>query len=1139
MKRKVNSTSFFLMLFLMFSLLLFSIDVRAASIEIWPAERRANNTLFCYSNDWNSMLISLYHNNYAKGKHHIDVPETLAEPVVLSVTLPEVLEFLGVYAYGFKGIKKDFDKQIINIANKKYQKIHIPLNNEELTYQIIKNIRHYRVYVWYKAPETIDDRVSYQLHYGNNLLASGESRLLTAGKVLGDKPKPKHFAFYPSGSTSFYPTIPEDNYERMAEFYKRFGINGLTIPSPLRYSELSAPRLALYLKMLEANRSYGIKNIASLYYLSLKYGGKFEARNDAIMNRGGLVKSMNESCVGLESEKARADWESVHHLFDMILWNWEPTGPLGWPGYEDKDTIDFFAKQEGIEGLTQEFLTTKYRDAYLKFRMHQIARPLFSIKKTIDSVKPMPFIVEQGSGSTSQITYDIYGNADEIDILRPMVYQATPVNYARNLLEMLANTTVPAKKFAPDTTIGWHNARPFRETPQSLLMDTIITAASGCGGLSHWPELMLTDASLIGVHKGLTQIALVEEFYFDGKSVGNIEVKGLPYQEQEIDLGHRKLNIQSPDWRTSVISFTHKHGDEYLFTVLNYNLASDVFVNISSKVISNFYLVNPVEKVYQKINKAGSALVSVAKESPVLWIASADKNRIARCRLIKEGEVQTRFELAKKTFLESTGVKAINLGTTGDITVEYRTIEFGGKEEISLFVKTPTQTISFGSSGGRIYDWQVPGMGNFVGKESFETDGFGMDMLWRPIDNSWSGDEILQELALIECHNNGKEAQVVYEGKLKDFLPEMRLRKTYKVSSKESTILVEITVHNGLVDEIPVRFSHRVRNVISAKSMHFIGEKIIHKTAKGVETVFIVDGLPERLKSEVVRKQYIVGNVGQTYAEFFPETNSGLIFRLPDNVMNVYRWNDKVKNRRSSEWMLQPLSLPAGNTVTLRYSITAVPSTTPEALQKALTSVQSFFEKIEAKSNNLLPYNFDNLNKKGLPADWHLKVSGDNPEAVKVSTVKDENGNILVKMEMEKEANVWMETSKEFQINPKDDYIFMVQVKVENISHFKDWYKGPAGVNIAVYGTDNKHTWLAVYGKGDTDGWLTGILPLPYNDEVRSYFTRSKILLRCRNMTGTVYFRNPMILKTPLGAKRMFELENGEQIVNSYIRLNK
>ena len=80
---------------------------------------------------------------------------------------------------------------------------------------------------------------------------------------------------------------------------------------------------------------------------------------------------------------------------------------------------------------------------------------------------------------------------------------------------------------------------------------------------------------------------------------------------------------------------------------------------------------------------------------------------------------------------------------------------------------------------------------------------------------------------------------------------------------------------------------------------------------------------------------------------------------------------------------------------------------------------------------------------------------------------------------------------------------------------------------------------LAVYGEGSTKGWITGILPFS-TEKVRELATPN-VLLRCYNMTGTVRFRTPMILKKPAGIdmRRSFELADGTEVFSAHLQLRR
>ena len=1082
--------------------------VQAASMEIWPSERRANNTYFCYGNDWNAMLVAIYPEDV--GKQRLQLPEQFVEPTVLTLTLPAAVTFLGAHLMHVPGVTKDFPTEAVTKDGKAYQRITMTLPAEGLTARLLKGKYYYHVYVWFAAPETLDDAVRYALHHGERQLAAGGSRLLTAGVVADKQALPRRFGFYPYG---IHTAIPNRDYDYMAGFLRRFGVSG--IEAHWTYG-LPDATFAAYHLIFEANRRAGVKNIANMTLFGAKHAGAHGATREEVMKKGGLVKAMDECVAGLTSEAAQSDWRKAHRHFDMALFDWEPVGPHIWPGYDDPATLAAFAKAQGLpENLTAEQAREDHREAYARFRMAQISRPLYAMRQTMDSVRPIPLRIEQGSGATSHVTYDVYGH--DFPALSPMIYQPSPLAYARNLLETLANTEVAASKFWPDLTIGWPAVPIHRHTPEEFLLDTLVTAAAGCGSVSHWPGIHYSDAAWFGIHEGLRRIAPVEEFYLDGKPAGGVTLAGVPYRQETINLGNRTLDHAAPDWRSSLITFAHEYQGEQLLTVLNYHPAEDCFVRVAAPALKGRHLVNSHEGICQVLDGKGEALVRVGKGSPAQWLVTGNQERLAGLRRIEAADVDRQFAAARQAFLATSTRSEVQLGTTGDLTVGYAMTPFGGEERVTLQVKTPTQTIAFGPSGGRVYDWQVTGVAPFVAGDTFGQDGLIMDMLWLPAGARWSGDEV-EEMALLGCTNSGREVTVTYECALKKSLPGVVLR-------------------NERVDAEPVTLAYWSHNVIKADAAHYVGAQMTHATPKGATTIWPAEGLPAELQPEIVMPKHIISATSPVYAEYFPQSQSGLIMRLPDSFMTVYRWSAYGKPVCGSEWMSRPLVLGAGTSQRLRFSLTAVPAATPETLKAALAAQA----QAPSGEGNLLPFGFGNLNAQGLPAGWRIRTHGANPAAVDVTAAPDETGETVVTLTLAQEASVDLDTAGQARFDPAGDYMLVVQMKVEDLHHTGDWYGRPAGLRLYVYGTDNKHTWLAVHGAGSTKGWVTGVLPFPYSAEVRPNFASARILLRCCNMTGTVSFRKPMVVRRPEGLEmdRSFTLEDGTVINTSHWQLRQ
>ncbi|MFH0921615.1 MAG: hypothetical protein V1913_14785, partial [Fibrobacterota bacterium] len=226
--------------------------LQAASVELWPSERRSNNTLFCYGNDWNAILISLYARD--NGKHKIELPKRFLEPTVMEVSLPCAVEFLGATVAGQPGVNGNFAVTNLTQNGKAYRCIRIPLVNDRLAQRLIKSQSDYGIVIWIKPPERLVDTIAWELRYGEKTMAKGSSRLVTAGVVAAGRKLPKRFGFYPYG---IYGTVPENDYDRMADFYRRLGISGMEANWIGGLSNSPAMH-----KVLEANRRHGVKNIA-------------------------------------------------------------------------------------------------------------------------------------------------------------------------------------------------------------------------------------------------------------------------------------------------------------------------------------------------------------------------------------------------------------------------------------------------------------------------------------------------------------------------------------------------------------------------------------------------------------------------------------------------------------------------------------------------------------------------------------------------------------------------------------------------------------------------------------------------------------------------------------------------------------
>ena len=529
----------------------------------------------------------------------------------------------------------------------------------------------------------------------------------------------------------------------------------------------------------------------------------------------------------------------------------------------------------------------------------------------LDAIKPMNLAVEQGDGVNAHINYKFYDKA--VRWHDPMIYTSSPVNYYQRVIAI--TKIVNPKKIMPVNSFGWTFAGVTRQSVQDMVMDTVGTAASGCGAISHWPGLQWADeGEFYGFYKGLTIVAHGEDFYFDGKAVKTFKLKGLAFKSKKINLGYKTLDLSQPDWKNSLFFHQHKLKNEILITILNFNQDHDAFVEIMGKGLSGKYLVNPVNKSYFKLS-SNKIIVKVDKFSPALWIVTTDSKRTVGCRKLNSVNIVANYQNAKKKFLAASGKTKMQLGTKGKISLSYGQINFGGQKTVALDVSTPDQKVSFTKSGGRIISW-TSGKEQFVGAKNFSSDGFCMDLLWLPSGARWSGDEI-RDMRLVKCLNNGKEAVAEYAGEFKKAFPNLRIIKTYTIPANGRCVKVNVKLINGT--PLPITVAYWNHNTLPAKDYTFISGDV--KYTQGGNSIFVAKNLPAKHKQYICMPKQVKDKIGNQYTELNTKTQSTVTFKLPKNILNVYRWSSSTLDMSGSEWMTQPITIQAGTGENINFII--------------------------------------------------------------------------------------------------------------------------------------------------------------------------------------------------------------------------
>lgn len=169
---------------------------------------------------------------------------------------------------------------------------------------------------------------------------------------------------------------------------------------------------------------------------------------------------------------------------------------------------------------------------------------------------------------------------------------------------------------------------------------------------------------------------------------------------------------------------------------------------------------------------------------------------------------------------------------------------------------------------------------------------------------------------------------------------------------------------------------------------------------------------------------------------------------------------------------------------------------------------------------------FASLDKNRLPTHWSIIPKTDNARLAKVTVEPDRPAtNSAILIDIPKEATLLVETRVPVRLAADRQYLLVVQMNIEDMYTLGHWFYRPAGIRISATGAGRGRTYLCVRGNGDTDGWVTAILPLP----ARTAESDCGISLQCHNMIGKVRFRNPMIIPLPprVEAESCFKLPDG------------
>ena len=362
------------------------------------------------------------------------------------------------------------------------------------------------------------------------------------------------------------------------------------------------------------------------------------------------------------------------------------------------------------------------------------------------------------------------------------------------------------------------------------------------------------------------------------------------------------------------------------------------------------YLVNPVDRLSVTVKGnagipasvwARGVLVKADPMRPALWIVTADASRLEGTKQVSMASLQEAFEVRRRE-LAAMGGGAVDLGREGPLETGYDVVERGGEEDVCLKVVTPAQTLYLTEVGGKVWKWDVGGA-DLVRRGTHANSGVGMDLLWVPARARWSGDEN-RAMRLVECRNNGDDVRVTFSGELASALPGLMLEKTYTIPGEGAWVDTRVRYRNDT--PLPVTLSYWSHNWFAApegneRSLVILRDGKPHMPAYGALStrVYINQETGPFAREHVMTiggPEAQCGPAGPAFGEYFTASRLGLAFRVPDDFLQIYRW--ETPSEAGLEWMHRPVTLQPAEILDLTYRMEAHPG----------ISLEEFGEKLAA-----------------------------------------------------------------------------------------------------------------------------------------------------------------------------------------------
>ncbi len=638
---------------------------------------------------------------------------------------------------------------------------------------------------------------------------------------------------------------------------------------------------------------------------------------------------------------------------EALFWDWEPQNARQNPKWDDKPTIEAFAKEMGLDvkTLTPETLKSKYRKEWLAFRSKQIANVVKSWAKYVRSIDPnITLAIGQGSGwpVDVHVDYKLYDDIPNI-IHLPMVYTSSATSLVKNTVNL--RKYLPKSKIMPFVTSGMViNKGWFASVnPRTLYLQFTASALLGCVGCGHWPDVQrgMDMEYLREISLAAHDIASVESFLFGGKAnPEGITIEPLPEASAFINTAKGKIKLISPPWDKYTLKVAYQRGKSIMVGLINFYKKSPavVRVRIAKPFATEMFVYDPVTHI-ALVPDNGQKWDDTSLKKGILYEVPAQKAGMLVIApklpkggfngTVKESDVRKQFDKRCQTRAKSADLVAMK---KGELTITWADVNRDGSPDI--VISNSKQQLGIGTSGNLI-SWKLTGVDkDFV--SLFDGGGACIDQFWWP-KSARSSDDKNSEYELISREiKNGRATVVMRHALTHPDISGLVLEKKYSITADSPKIKITVTIKNESPD--PMEFSYWSHNCLNTGGTPILtiqigkGEKVIDDTEKVKNRIFARSDLPKEqlkilpfsadtpekekqllnkiLKNTITGSQFILGK---------PSSRKIIINVDYNELLELFRWWDTTdRGRYTVEWIYQKRKIVTGQSWTTSFSLEAV-----------------------------------------------------------------------------------------------------------------------------------------------------------------------------------------------------------------------